>query len=178
MPDRDAVHLEPDSAFHEGEPKPFKLRLNPCGSQSFSAAFTEAELRLLRDQIDAALAAPYRVLILGGVGVTHPGLETAIRGRLDMLHAHHPRMEIATRCMATDADERAEEWAADAQVRMLFYDSVAAMVADGGNRALIVRRAGEDDGPNWDANVVAHQARICTDWVSLVEPAAELGEVA
>jgi hypothetical protein len=169
LPDRDCLHLEPDAAFHDGEPKPYKVRIGPPrgfrpGTTSHSVSFTEAELRSLYDQIGSVLDAPFRVLVLGGVDIPElPDMVTTIRHRLDVLHSHHPRMEVTTRCQFTAADVVAERWCEENRVQVWFYGDVESMLADGGNRVQVVLDA--FDGDNWDENVAAMDAGLSVDWV-------------
>lgn len=171
MPTRNWVHLEPDSEFDEDEPQPYRLRLGPGSSKDgHAASFTAAELRALRDHINAVLHARYRVLVLGGHGVPEPVLTRVLHRRLDMLRSWHPELEVAV--LDIDAlDGPAITWCMAAQVPALIYRSVADMVADGGNHAVIGRLAGEgNQTPNWAAHVAVFRARIAYDWLT-IDPA-------
>lgn len=156
MPDRDNwIWLEPDTAWHDGEPKPYKLAFGT--HNRYSAAFSEAELRLLRDRIDAVLDAPYRVLVPNPGDDQH--VADTIRERLDMLHGHHPRMQVAV--LDVDSIGSAPEtWAMDARVEMLVYQTAEEMFADGGSRVLIV--AGPDA---LNLTKQAFEAHLCYDLI-------------
>lgn len=181
LPGRDWVHLEPDTAFCDGEPKPYKLRLGPdgrdSGGTSYSASFSEAELLALRGHIDDVLAARFRVLVLGGHGVPAGPLTLAVHRRLDMLRSWHPRLEVA---VVDDTDGAgpgdAAGWCTATQVPVLRYLSAATATADGGNRALVARVAGEgNQTPNWAAHVAAFRAFIPHDWITITPAGSNSG---
>jgi hypothetical protein len=170
MPDRGWIHLEPDTDY-DNEPRPYNLRLGSAGVREGSlAALSAADLRQLRDQIDAILHARYRVLVLGGHGVPEPALADALHRRLDTLRSWHPAIEVAV--LDVDSlDGPAITWCMATQAPVLIYPTVAAMVADGGNRALIGRLAGEgNQTPNWAAHVAVFRARVAYDWLT-IDPA-------
>lgn len=119
--------------------EPYSLTLGR--HSSMEAALSDDDLRQLRDQIDAILAAPFRVLVPNPCEHNEPWLAAAIRNRLDVMHARHPRFELAM--LDVDAVESAPiDWAFDARVRVLFYATVAEMYADGGSRVLLAAGRG------------------------------------
>lgn len=83
------VHLEPHlDPPAEQIDRPYALRVGQ--HDSTTATLTRAELVELRAAIDAALAAPYLVLICGGSGFTGEAARTLVEQRLDTLRRRHP----------------------------------------------------------------------------------------
>jgi hypothetical protein len=157
MPGSEAVHLEPASCWNDDQPTPYRLSLGR--GDGTSVVVTADDLRALRDQIDAVLAAPYRVLILGGRAVDEQALAPVLHRRLDMLYRRHPSMEVAGLAGQSGVGEIATQWCTTTHVPVLVYQTVADMVADGGNRAIII--AGQPD--SLDMASAATRAHICPD---------------
>lgn len=147
MPARDGwVNLEPALILHEGAPKQFKLRLGL--RERMSAVFTETELRQLRDQIDAALAAPFLVRILGGP-VAERWMPAAIERRMDEVLRFHPNLAIAHAGRPGSADELVDAWARDRGVHT-FVDPAGP--AAGGSAVLIFMTADDEQNLAWSAS--------------------------
>lgn len=86
---RDWVHLDPHlDPPTEPVDRPYALRIGH--HDSTTATLTRAGLIELRAAIDAALAAPYLVLICGGDGFSGEDARTLVEQRLDTLHRRHP----------------------------------------------------------------------------------------
>lgn len=108
------------------------------------ASLNEVELRQLRDQIDAVFDAPYRVLVPNPNEHDDPRLPWEIRHRLDRIHGQHPRMQLAV-LAADESDSVPAEWAMDARVEVLIFQTLNEMVADGGSLVLLVAGLGALD---------------------------------
>lgn len=117
----------------------YSLHLGRNGGME--APLSRAQLQQFRDQIDAVLNAPFRVLIPNPGENDEPWLAGAIRDRLDALHKDHQQIEVAL--LDADAFESAPEaWAMDNLVPVLIYQTVEHMFTDGGDRVLLVAGPG------------------------------------
>jgi hypothetical protein len=119
----------------------YSLHLGRRGS-GMEAPLTRGDLQQIRDRIDAILGAPFRVLVPNPGVHDEPWLADAIQERLDRLYAAHPHFEIAI--LDVDAlDSPPATWGeSKIGLRTLYYQRVADMFADGGDRVLLV--AGPD----------------------------------
>jgi hypothetical protein len=134
-----ALRLGGQSPFgDEDEPNSLALGRNGSGME---APLTADQLRQIRDQIDAILTAPFRVLLPNPCEHDEPWLPTAIRERLYRHHAAHPQFEIAMLDMDALADEPMG-WSTEAQVRVLHLRTVEQLFAEGGNVVLLVAGPG------------------------------------
>lgn len=158
------VSLQGHSRYRDDEDRPYRLSLGRHNTTE--ASLTADELRQLRDRIDAVLAAPFRVLVPNPNEHDEPWLASAIRERLDKLHAAHPHFEIAILYDDT-ADGPIVDWVFDAHVQLLFYPTVAEMYADGGSRVLLV--AGENA---LELSRLAHEANVAVDLIRRPEVAS------
>lgn len=140
-----------------GEDRPYSLELGRYGGTAIT--LTELELCQLRDQIDAVLTAPFRVLAPNPIEHDEPWLAGAIRDRLDALHAAHPQLEVAMLYDDT-AEGVIVDWVFDAHVQLLPYNSVEQMFADGGSRVLLVAGPGA-----LDLSRLAHEANLAVDLI-------------
>ncbi|WP_431881692.1 hypothetical protein [Micromonospora chalcea] len=148
MPDRDGfVNLEPALVLHEGEPKPFKLALgfSGPGSRRMSSVFTRAELEMLRDQIDAALAAPFLVRVLGGP-VAQRWMVASIEHRLDEVLGFHPNLALAHAGRPGSVDDVVEAWARQRGVHS-YVDPAGP--ENGGNAVMIFMTTTEEEHQAW-----------------------------
>jgi hypothetical protein len=119
----------------------YSLHLGRRGS-GMEAPLSRDNLQALRDQIDAVLAAPFRVLIPNPGEHDEPWLADAIRDRLDALYAAHPHFEIAM--LDVDAVDSAPDAWGEGKIglRYLYYQTAADMFADGGDQVLLVAGPG------------------------------------
>lgn len=153
----DWITLTGEARFDGDEDRPYSLGLGRYGGTL--ATLTRDELQQLREQIDAVLAAPFRVLVPNPCEHDEPWLANAIRERLDALHATHPNFEIAM--LDIDAlDSAPITWSMDARVPVLFYQTTAELFADGGSRVLLVA------GPNGpELSRQAHEQRLAVQLI-------------
>jgi hypothetical protein len=122
----------------------YSLHLGRRG-QGMEAPLSRGDLQQIRDQIDAVLAAPFRVLVPNPCEHDEPWLSDAIRQRLDALLAAHPHFEIAL--VDVDVlDSPPAMWGeAKVGLRHLYYQTAADMFADGGDLVVLVAGPGALD---------------------------------
>jgi hypothetical protein len=157
MPGRENwVRLQPNLDYGGDIPRPFQLRLGD--GSGVIATLTADELRALRDVCDAALTAPYTVLVLGGDTAADWMLD-GVERHLGKVRQQHESMVIRHAGRPGTVDGIVSAWC---RAHRTLEQVGPVDVADGGSACLIF--CTRDGDRNLELNAAAHRAGIPAWW--------------